>query len=370
MFCIRCGAPLGSERSDEGRPSHERSRFAAAPHEHLAVPRLISTLFPHLPRASLMGFRTALVIGAGVVAGLAALRLFPVALIAAALLVPVLVTIYLIDVDVYEDEPVWALSLTMGWGAVMGVAVGELAIAIAPATADVIRHGGSAYTVTGGVVVPLVGLGALLLGPLVLLRYHRFNDVLDGVTFGTVAAAAFAGAESITYSVHVLGAGLRPHGAVAPWIWRLLSLGVAMPILIMGSAATICAALWLRYRAPVRDREALGLLGHPAVASLAGGALVVGGAIGETFLPAGAWLGWLVAFDLVALVLLRRSIHIGLLEEAAEIPIGAEFTCPNCGESTARHTFCGRCGISLQALPKSRPPSPVPSPGAPREAGA
>jgi hypothetical protein len=74
--------------------------------------------------------------------------------------------------------------------------------------------------------------------------------------------------------------------------------------------------------------------------------------VGETFLPAGAWLGWLVAFDLVVIVLLRRAIHVGLLEESLEIPIGPEFTCPNCGVLTARHTFCSGCGISLQALPK------------------
>jgi predicted RNA-binding Zn-ribbon protein involved in translation (DUF1610 family) len=72
------------------------------------------------------------------------------------------------------------------------------------------------------------------------------------------------------------------------------------------------------------------------------------------------------------IVLLRRAIHVGLLEEALEGPIGPEFTCPNCGHQTARHTFCTNCGVSLQALPKARPsaptsqdpaPSPAPEPG-------
>jgi hypothetical protein len=80
----------------------------------------------------------------------------------------------------------------------------------------------------------------------------------------------------------------------------------------------------------------------------------MGASVGEVFLPSGGWLGWLVAFDLVVLVLLRRAIHVGLLEESLEIPIGPTFTCPNCGGETARHTFCGQCGISLQALPKAR----------------
>jgi ribosomal protein L32 len=350
-FCIRCGAPLAD--GWEGR-SRTRSHFAAASHQHVALPAVISTLFPHLPRASHSGFRLALAAGAGVVAGLAALRLFPIALIAAALLLPLIVVLYLIDVDVYEEEPLWAISLTIVWGAITGAGFGVLALHIAPSAVDVVVHGNSRSVVGQGLVLPFAGLIVLLAGPLALLRYPRFNDVLDGVTFGAATAAAFGGAQAIAYGVHFFGSGVRPGGAIAPWIWRLLSLGLGMPVLLMGAAAAVCAALWLRYRAPARDADALGPLGHPAVALPLAGALVVGGAVGETFLSAGAWLLWLVAFDVVMIVMLRRAIHVGLLEEALEIPIGPELTCPNCGARTARHTFCGNCGISLQALPKTR----------------
>ena len=303
-------------------------------------------------------FRVMLAAGTAVVAALAALRLFPMALIAAATLTPLLVTLYLVEVDLYEDEPVWAMCLTLAWGAVAGVGIGALAIAVAPSDVDVVRTGVGQYAFTSGIALPLLGLAALLIGPLILLRYQRFNDVLDGVTFGAVSAAAFAGAEAITYGVNVIGAGVRPDGAIAPWIWRVLSIGVATPVLAMCAAGIACAGLWLRYRAPLRDSQALGTSGHPAVAVPLAGALVVGGAIGETFLAGGAWLLWLVAFDLVGLVLLRRAIHLGLLEESREIPLGPEITCPNCGSTSARHTFCGHCGISLQALPKARPASP------------
>lgn len=356
-FCIRCGAPLAD--GSEGR-SRTRSQFAAASHQHVAHPALISTLFPHLPRASHAGFRIALAVGVGVVAGLAALRLFPMALIAAALLLPLLVVLYLIDVDVYEGEPPWAVAFTMLWGALAGVGFGLLALQIAPSAVDLVVHGNSQYLVRQGLILPFAGLFVVLVGPLLLLRYHRFNDVLDGVTFGAAAAAAFGGAEAITYGVHFFGSGVRPGGAIGPWIWRLLSLGLGMPILMMGAAAAVCAAVWLRYRAPARDAEALGPVGHPVVALPLAAALVTGGAVGETFLPTWAWLLWLAAFDLVVIVMLRRAIHVGLLEEALEIPIGPELTCPNCGEQTARHTFCGNCGISLQALPKARGRAPAP----------
>jgi hypothetical protein len=324
---------------------------------------VVSSLFPHLPRTSHLTFRVALALGTAVVVILAVARLFPVALIAAALLLPLLVVLYLVEVNVYEDEPLWAMALTIGWGALAGIGFGLLALDVTPTSSSLIVGGGSRYLVGQGLVLPFCGLFILLVGPLILLRYHRFNSVLDGVTFGACAAAAFGGAEAITYGFHVLGAGLRPGGASVPWIWRLLSLGIAMPVLTMGAAAAACAALWLRHRAPARDAEALGLLGHPAVALPVAALLVMAGAVGETFLPAGAWLGWLAAFDLVMIVLLRRAIHVGLLEEAIEIPIGPEFTCPNCGAQTARHTFCANCGISLQALPKSPAGGPTHAPG-------
>ena len=288
----------------------------------LLRPRLISTLFPHLPRDSHRSYRLALGLGSAAVVVLAALRLFPVALMAAALLLPLLVALYLVDVNVYGDEPVWALSLTMVWGAVAGVGFGLLALAVAPSAASVVVNGTSHYLVVQGLILPFCGFFVLLLGPLVLLRYQHFNAVLDGVTFGASTGAAFSGAQAITYSAHLIGAGLRPGGAVLPWIWRLLSLGLGMPIVTMGAAAAACAALWLRYRAPARDAHALGALGHPAVALPLAGVLVAGAAVGETFLSAGGWLVWLVVFDLVAISLLRQTIHVGLLEEEAATGAG------------------------------------------------
>ena len=288
----------------------------------LLRPRLISTLFPRLPLDSHRSYRLALGLGSAAVVVLAALRLFPVALMAAALLLPLLVALYLVDVNVYGDEPVWALSLTMVWGAVAGVGFGLLALAVAPSAASVVVNGTSHYLVVQGLILPFCGFFVLLLGPLVLLRCQHFNAVLDGVTFGASTGAAFSGAQAITYSAHLIGAGLRPGGAVLPWIWRLLSLGLGMPIVTMGAAAAACAALWLRYRAPARDAHALGALGHPAVALPLAGVLVAGAAVGETFLSAGGWLVWLVVFDLVAISLLRQTIHVGLLEEEAATGAG------------------------------------------------
>ena len=43
-----------------------------------------------------------------------------------------------------------------------------------------------------------------------LLRGRRFNEVLDGATFGSACAASFAAAEAIVVGAGVLGGGVRP----------------------------------------------------------------------------------------------------------------------------------------------------------------
>src|ERR1700752_5197145 len=109
VYCVRCGAPLVG--ADTGAAALERSRhrseFAAAPGEHRYAPWLVSTLFPHLPRHSERHFYAALAGGGLLLAVLGAFRLFPVALIAAAALMPLLTLLYFHDVDIYEGEPAW-----------------------------------------------------------------------------------------------------------------------------------------------------------------------------------------------------------------------------------------------------------------------
>ena len=350
-FCVRCGVPL----HDEATPSSARARsqFAAAPAEREYVPWLVSTLFPQLPRHSDRHFRLALLGGTVLVIGLAAFRLFPMAVIVAALLMPLLVVLYFYDVDVYEESPAWAIGWTLGWGAAAGVGVGFLARALYPSGFALINRGSSELLIRGGLIVPAIGVAVTLIGPVALLRYRLFNETLDGATFGAATAAAFTAGLTVVTGVGSLRSGLRPTGAQLPWIERLVALGIATPVLSMAAIGTASAALWLRFRAPVEDRSKLGPAGNPAVAIVLAFALVIGGAVLEPLLATGLWLAALAVLCLIGLMLLRRAIHIGLLEEADEIPIGPEIVCANCGHQTASHTFCGNCGIALKALPNA-----------------
>ena len=243
-------------------------------------------------------------------------------------------------------------------GAAWGIVFGFATVALSAAEA---RFGGSQLRelVLLGVAVPVVGVAVMVIGPLILLLDRRFNDVVDGVTFGVASAVAFVGAQAIAGSLDLFAGGVRPVGEALPWVARIVTIGIAQPVVAAGAIGSAVGAFSLRYRAPIRDRAALGAAGRPAIALVLAAALLVASAL-ATFLP-GQLLA--VAVELVlaaiALIWLRRTLHVGLLEEAFEIETGGEIICANCGKVTPRHTFCAECGIALHALPKARVDRPT-----------
>ena len=259
-FCVRCGARLhdGDEPGRGGR----RTSYAAAPGESVTRVALFSTLMPQLPVADLDAFRIAFAGGVVALLLLVALGAFPVALVGAAVLVPVLVVLYVYSVDVYEDTPLPVLLLTMVWGIAWGII---FAVAIDNLVPTVVAWVAPAFAeiVTLGVIVPLLGLAAMVTGPLILLRDRRYNDVIDGATFGVASAVAFVGAQVIAGSVDLFAAGLTPVGEPLPWVGRILAIAVALPVVAAGAVGSAVGAFSLRYRAPIRDRGALGIAGRP-----------------------------------------------------------------------------------------------------------
>ncbi len=123
-YCVRCGYSLDDDPMPARRSG--RTQFAAAPRERAWAPHVVSTLFPQLPDADMTYFGIALVLGLATIVGLALGGLYPIALTVAAALTPLLVFLYLVAVDVYEDEPPLVLGLTMVWGAVVGLVLGLL----------------------------------------------------------------------------------------------------------------------------------------------------------------------------------------------------------------------------------------------------
>ena len=171
----------------------------------------------------------------------------------------------------------------------------------------------------GGVVLPLAAGALMLIGPLFLLRWRRFNDVLDGATFGAASAVAFVGAKLLVDSTSMWSSGLRPGGDPGQWVVKLLSLGILEPLIAAGAIGAVAGAFWLRYRAPVADRHGLGLIGNPFIALLAGAVLLVASGLARTALNANLTLAVELVVLVLALLWLRTVIHFGLLEEATRL---------------------------------------------------
>jgi ribosomal protein L32 len=388
-FCIRCGYELeAGERAlsrlsrvpgasavgrgvsgvlslDPASLSGVRRAFAAAPSESVLRPAIVSTIFPKLPHSSMRAFRTCLALGAAAVLVLGVAKLYPVALIAAAVMLPTLVIIYMFDVNVFEDTSLAVVIGTVAWGLVTGVVTALIAKALSPSGTEVFTdaHGGIVFV--RGILIPLLSVVLILAGPCALLRFPRFSTVLDGATFGAASASAFIGAEVIVQALSALANGLRPPGSVIPWLVQLAITAIALPLATMAAMAAAAGALWLKYRAPIRDRSALGRLGLVHVALPLGAAVVVVAAIVQAILPSGLALVVVAVLAMLALLWLRQVIHVGLLEEALLIEDAPVITCANCGQRTRKGRFCEYCGIALAALPASRPASrgsPAPPP--------
>jgi hypothetical protein len=389
-FCIRCGheheggdsalsgisrvpgASLvgrglsGVMNIDPTSLSGVRRAFAAAPNESVLRPTIVSTLFPQLPRPSMAVFRTCLGLGLATVLVLGVAGLYPVALIAGAVLLPMLVVLYMIDVNVFEEQSLPVIGATLAWGAVTGALTALIAKGLSPSGTEVFVGGSGSLVLTRGVLIPLLSAVLILLGPLALLRYPRFSTVLDGATFAAASASAFVGAEVIVQALSALGHGLRPPGSVLPWLVQLAIIAVALPLVTMASMGATAGVVWLKLRAPIRDRSAFGRLGSVYVAVPLGCAALVIAAIVQLTLRGGVALAIIAVLAVLALLWLRQVIHVGLLEEALLIEDAPIITCANCGHRTRRGTFCESCGIALAALPASRSsvgPSPLASSG-------
>ncbi len=360
-YCVRCGDPLSDEYDEEAR-ERQRGRFAAAPDEPLNSISVISTIFPQLPYAHMRTFRLALLLGTALVILLALVGAFAVGLVAAAVLVPLLMVLYLYVVDIYEDEPLSVVAATMIWGAAAGAVFAFATNAVQ--TSSPFAGGNASQLLVHGIALPVVAAALMFVGPLALLPARRFNDVLDGATFGAASGASFVGAQMIVNALPLLSGGLLPGGDTLSWSVQLVSLGILQPVIAAGSIGAATAAIWLRYRAPVRDRQALGPLGVPVIAVAAAVLLLVAAGLARTGLSLIPESIALLAIAALALLWLRRALHLGLVEELHELHDAPDVRCPNCGRQTPGIGFCGNCGISLTAVPRARRGRPGPVAGA------
>ena len=325
-FCVRCGEPLpesgsGASEATGAAPAgatasagrRRMGAFAAAPNERVLGPSFVSTLFPRLPRSHLGTFRIGLALGIGLVGGLTVAGLYPVALAVAAAIVPALIVVYVYAVDVYEDEPLAVLGATVLWGVVTGALFGVVSTGLATVTPG--ANATPADALLRGVVLPILGGALALVGPLFLVRRPAFNDVLDGVIFGAASGSAFIGSQTLAGAGICCPAASGRSEPPGPGSSSCSPCGVAQPILSASVAAIVAGTVWLRVRAPKRDRAAMGRFSDPVVAILLGGLLLAAAGLSRLLLAPLVGLASIAGLAILSLIWMRLLIHLGLMQE-------------------------------------------------------
>jgi RNA polymerase subunit RPABC4/transcription elongation factor Spt4 len=350
-FCGNCGAHF-SDAGGRSRLHH----FAAAPHEHVVKMSVISTLFPHLPRRHAHIFREVFVAGVIAVVLLGSLRLYTPALLAGVILLPVLYLLYLYEVEVYESLPLQVLLATFGVGAALGVGY----VLGFGHVVHFVYNGTNQGPVFTGLLLPVVAQALMLVGPLCLLPLIRFDESLDGLSFGISSALGFTLASVLTGYSSILVAPLQGDGSISSDdIANVLRAAILAAVVNAATTGTMAAAFWLRRHGRSRGRHKHPLLGVPATAAGAFGAQV---GLGFASYFVGSLLLVVVLWAISAAVLLvwlRIVLHNALLEEGAEHNIGELSACSECHRLVPAMYFCPACGVARSAAPKhARPGAP------------
>jgi hypothetical protein len=365
-YCHRCGHDrLGhGDRTRVGRAGS----FVIAPRQRVRSVNLVTAFLPLSNGTGVRAYEIALAVGVVVPIVAAALGWLSFALVAAALAVPTVFTIYLYDVNEWEDEPVpVVLACIVASGLLGAAAMWALRRLLLDAGDSAGFAGGdpdARTVVVLGFVAPLVALVLGLAGPLWLASRPRFDDMIDGLTFGAVSGAAYAAGETLIAHHQVFAGGTG--GDAEVWVAIIANAAIVKPVVYGAAMAVAAAAAFSGVGAGYegfgrRFVKGLTIAAVGMIAYAGGIALLaerVDGAAG-----AAIGLAWGLAVAAVLVVILRTQLHLGVLEAAHEaiggLPTRHE-TRPGgrCGECelplATLALFCSGCGASVRATSKPR----------------
>jgi hypothetical protein len=362
-FCATCGSGLQSGDRSRG------ARYAANPSESVASFALISTIMPHASARAPQTYRLALLLGLALPLVGGVLGALPFALATAAFVVPVVYIVYLYDVNLWEDAPVSVVAAAFGLSSLLGLGFTllwreglfadtfELTINRRTGVVDLTE------LLVLCVLVPAVATVLMLLGPMYLASRPKFDDLMDGLTFGIVSGTAYAAFETLVVNRSLLSGSLGGDIDGALWLSLILNLALIKPI-VYGSAIGIAAAqfsgLGERYdgftgRFFARVLEAFGF-----IAAYQAGLYLTGLVEGSTGAVLGLLWGAVVAAALIVRV--RTVLHHALVEGAIEAAArgggskwasGAHTYCGECEMPVLENAmFCVICGTSVRAQSK------------------
>ena len=362
------GAELVSRSGAAAGAGVRKQSFALQPGEPVASFNVVSSLMPLASGSAPQTYRWALGLGILIPLVAGALGFLAFAFVAAALVVPAVYVVYMYDVNQWEDQPVGVVLGAIGAAAALAVGftflwhAGILGNDLAPVDIDGTESGirWTSFLVLV-LLVPIVGEVLKQVGPILLARLPAFDDLIDGLTFGVAAGAAFAAAETIVVNRGLFSSfGQVDSPDSGFWVSLILSAAVVKPI-VYGAATGIAVASFSGLGAGY-DGFKPGYFRGLAEA-LAANILFQGGLFftarleGTKGAVVGLVWGGLIAAALI--VRLRHLLHYAVLEAALEAAsTGAELKdaargtayCPSCEMPLmAGANFCVACGTSVRA---------------------
>jgi RsiW-degrading membrane proteinase PrsW (M82 family) len=333
--------------------------------------KLVSTIMPQGSGRQPYTYKVALGVALLLTVVTAALGALPVAIMVAAFAIPIVYVLYLYDVNLWEDEPipvvvaaflltgVLAAVFTWLWSDQIGLSLDTIGSNDAgPVGRDLLIL---------LLLVPVVSVLIQQVGPLYLASRPRYDDLMDGFTFGVVAGVGFACFETLVLHWGWISGGFAgPGSGAGTWISIVVLQGFVKP-LIYGSAAGLAVAefsgLGEKYDG-FTARWVIGVLQAIVVNALFQGGVYLLGFVGGQ----GSWIGavlgviWGLLLLGALIVLVRTVLHKGLLEAALESAArggsnhasGEQAFCTRCEMPLLPHSdFCSACGNATRSVPKS-----------------
>jgi hypothetical protein len=379
LYCYRCGTPL------RGGASTRTGSYAVQSSEGVNQFALISTIMPHSNRETADNYRWAMIISAVLIVAATGFGLLPIAVAAAAFLIPVAYLVYIYDVNMWEDAPVPVV-------AGLFVGTGILAVLVSlfffrwvfedqfNSLAAGSRVGIDALSIPAllvfAVLLPVVAEIAKNLGGILLASRPQFDDMVDGLTFGIAAGTAYAAFETIVlYSSVFTSPDFRTTDGLASWAVVVVNLMVVKS-LIYGTATGIAVAAFSG-----KGEKYDGFTPSYFMAFGLAVAANVGYWLGVrllSYVPFGQALGLLWGFVILAILVLRvrTTMQAALLEAAVEDAVrqdgltskrasAVESFCPECeNQLLAGSNFCLVCGNSVRTTSRqARRTMSSPTPG-------
>jgi hypothetical protein len=384
-YCHRCGRDVIG--ADDARSRH----FAVKPDEPVAAFALVSTIMPRGAGQRGQTYKVILLVALVIALLAACFGAIPVAVLVAAFAIPVAYIVYLYDVNLWDDHPVQvtvmaflltfvlAIGFSLLWWLGIGVSTPQAGLASSAGGS------GSTIAVSGllvmALLVPVVGELLRQIGPVYLASRPRFDDLLDGASFGVISGVAFATGDTLVRHWPLIVGGLTREIDPGLWMSLIFLEGFVKPLIIGTASGIACAefsGLGRGYDG-FTGRYARGVV-EAILANVAyfGGVYLLSG-LADPTLTVVLSIVWGLIILGVLVIRMRRILHVALLEAALEAaqaeeagapvdPSAQEF-CSQCEMPLlVGASFCSSCGASARTRqkehhtvgsPSSAPPTPA-----------